>query len=137
MCSVNFEALVSLTLTSIEKLSEFDDETTELIFSTTCGRTFRMFHKQDCCERVYLEDVCGDLNNLLGAPVQQAECVKQEYVNPSENTPGYDLMGWHDASLTWTFYKIATIKGSVTLRWYGASNGYYSEGVDFKEISHA
>jgi hypothetical protein len=99
---------------------------TEIVFTTTCGRTFHMFHSQDYSEAVYVESVVGDLQDLVGSPILLAE-----ESTSGENPPGVQ-MELQD-SFTWTFYKLATAKGYVDIRWYGESNGYYSESVDFTE----
>jgi len=80
---------------------------------------FAMYHDQDCCEDVDLYDVVGDLEDLVGSPILMAEEVIDQThpLNPAAR------------HFTWTFYRFATIKGHVLLRWYGESNGYYSERV--------
>jgi hypothetical protein len=97
----------------------------ELVFITESGRTFRFHHWQDCCESVSIEDIVGDLSDLVGSPIIEAEEVSSENEPPLSDNP---------ESFTWTFYKFATRKGYVTVRWYGESNGYYSEGVNFEEV---
>lgn len=73
-------------------------------------------------------DIVGDLDDLIDTPILLAEEVTNERcVNP----PGAKIPDNQD-SFTWTFYKLATIKGYVTISWYGESNGYYNESVSFK-----
>jgi len=91
-------------------------------FTTRDGGTFAMYHQQDCCEHVALEEVIGDLHGtLVGAVVVKAECVENADAEPIGSP---DL---HE----WTFYHLRTARGDVTLRWYGTSNGYYSVDVGF------
>jgi len=115
-----FDQLKGRILYCVEQI-----EREELRFYLTESNYVRMYHLQDCCESVYIEDICGDLNDLVGAPLLEAEEVV-----------GYtaDRLGDYDESHTWTFYKFATRKGSVTIRWYGTSNGYYSESVDIEVV---
>jgi len=111
----NFEDLKGKVLASIERV---DNE--ELIFTCTNGTKYKMYHEQDCCENVEIEDINGDLDDLLNSEILVAD----EKTNDGETNWG---------SETWTFYTIRTQKGSVDIRWHGESNGYYSESVDFAE----
>jgi hypothetical protein len=73
-------------------------------------------------------DIAGNLNDLIGSPLLMAEEVSSERdVNPK----GVTVPDFQD-SFTWTFYKLATVKGYVTISWYGESNGYYNESVSFR-----
>ncbi len=122
---IDFSILKGLTITSIEDLEE-DSEL--VVFKTSEGRRFEMYHSQDCCERVSIEDVCGDVNDLLNSPILLAE------EETSDEDPIDVDKEYHDDLYCWTFYKLSTFKGDVTIRWYGESNGYYSVGVNFCEI---
>ena len=87
-----------------------------------------MNHSQDCCESVCVEDITGDIDDLIRHPLLLVQEVSDTFEDV-EHTNSED----DDSSRTWTFYKLATIKGCVTIRWFGTSNGYYSEDVDFTE----
>ena len=116
MSNYGVEQLVGLTLTKVQV-----NGAGEIIFETNCGRSFRMDHEQNCCEDVTLEDINGDVNDLIGEEILEA----REDTNSQVNEEG---------SLTWTFYTIKSRRGTVVIRWYGTSNGFYSEAVDVTEI---
>lgn len=117
MDSVKIDGVTFSSISGMEKGSE------QVLFTATDGREFVMWHDQDCCENVRLEDVIGDVADLMGSPVLSFECV----TNGDSEKPGEYSESW-----TWTFYKFQTAKGHVTLRWLGESNGYYSEAVNFR-----
>lgn len=122
---VAFDNLLGKTLTSVEVITE-DYNDHFIKFVTTEGETFVMYHEQDCCESVSIESIEGELSCLVGNPILLAEeATKSGKIDPEDD--------WND-SQTWTFYKLATIKGYVDIRWNGSSNGYYSETVDFVKL---
>jgi len=118
---VTFSDLVGQTLIAIEGA----DVGSRQITLRTAERSFRMFHYSECCERVDVSDVVGDMADLIGSPIVQAEEVSREATSEEAGA---------GESGTWTFYKLSTVKGSVTISWLGTSNGYYSERVDFEAL---
>lgn len=115
----SFEDLIGRTLYKVTA----DQEELTLYLSET--NYVRFYHQQDCCESVYIEDICGDLEDLVGVPLLVAE-----EVSNYDAEPKYE----EEESYTWTFYKFATRKGYVDVRWYGSSNGYYSESVSVEVV---
>ena len=114
MATLDIAPLLGRTFLKVEKI---DNECVR--FTADDGYTVELKHDQDCCESVYLEDVAGDLSDLAGATIVRAE----------ETTSEIETQKYGDIS-KWTFYNISSTKGSVTLRWYGTSNGYYSISVN-------
>lgn len=118
---MDFSVLAGKTLISIE--GGVGSES--IIFTTVEGEKFEMSHGQDCCESVEIESIEGDFDDLLNTPI----IIADEAVSENEVPDGFEEPGCD--SYTWTFYRLATIKGWVVIRWFGQSNGYYSESVSF------
>jgi len=131
-------------------LTEIKNDLDEIIFIVDDGIQYKMCHGKDCCEYVFIYDINGDLNDLIGTPILLAEEVSNEdfenaFASKSKKVEGSyfnkdDEGNYEPESYTWTFYKtwkfykLTTIKGYVDIRWYGSSNGYYSETVDFIQV---
>jgi hypothetical protein len=100
----------------ITDVSGFEKGSGSVVITFEDGSTFHMWHSQDCCETVDINDIEGD-TDLVGA-------IWQGYDERSEAGTENDY-----GSSTWTFYTIYTNRGYTWVRWLGESNGYYSEGV--------
>lgn len=97
----------------------------DIVFEMADGDQYRFWHSQDCCESVSVRQIDGDISDLIGNPLTMAE----------EVTDNEDRRNLEYAdSFTWPFYRLATVKGYVTITWLGESNGYYSESVEFSKI---
>lgn len=119
--------MIGKTFTGVFATRQRDNIPDKLLFGTREGEYFEFFHEQVCCEDVRIEDIEGDLDDLKDSPILMAEIVskptfEREFEKRAEESCEYE-------SYSWTFYKFATIKGTVVVRWFGSSNGCYSEAV--------
>lgn len=119
----SFEDLQGRILCKVVNLDDY-----ELRFHLTEDHYVRMYHAQDCCESVSIEDIVGDLDDLVGTPL-----LLVEEVSNYDGESKYEDDEWSESE-TWTYYRFRTMKGSVDIRWYGTSNGYYSESVDIEIV---
>ncbi|WP_373262147.1 DUF7448 domain-containing protein [Hungatella hathewayi] len=122
---MDIQILLGKTMLHIEKIGDV-----ELYFSCSDGTRYRMFSDENGNGndiKVYIEDIGGELESLIGNPIIMAEMVTNKDDLPAQ---GYD----DKERYLWTYYKLATIKGYVTIRWFGTSNGYYCEKAEFEQI---
>jgi len=110
-----FKDIIGKTISKI--FIDSNREKIKFIFDNS--ETWLMYHSQDCCESVTIESIVGDLEDITDSPLLQAVAISYVPEKPDND------------SETWTFYRFSTIKGTITIRWFGQSNGYYSESVSF------
>lgn len=122
----DIDVLIGKTMVEVERCGSDDQVGECIIFKCDDGTEYSMFHSQGCCENVYLEDVNGNLDDLVGSPITAAE----QSTNHNNDELPESEREWPPESYTWTFYHLRTAKGSVDIRWFGSSNGWYGETAD-------
>lgn len=98
----------------------------QMVFLCSDGNKYTLTYYQDCCACCCVESIQGDLSDIIGQKLLDArEVTSHDHL---DGTPE------DSESFTWTFYTLMTRKGRVTIRWYGSSNGYYSESATFEKV---
>lgn len=110
--------LLGFTLSAVER--DEDDEV--ITFTRTDGVQVKMYHEQECCEHVWVEEIHGDLQALVGYPLTTAEVYTRD---GGESEDGDDRM--------FTFYRIGNERHLATIRWCGESH-HYSIGVTVEVV---
>ena len=77
----NLSDLIGKTLTKIDISGNKETMT----FHTRGGKEYRFYHNQDCCESVTMDNICGNIEDLIGSPILRAE----KSTNTEENPPNY------------------------------------------------
>ena len=117
-------------------IKEIDVQEDLILFHCKDGAVFKMYHQQSCCESVTIDDICGDINDLIDSVVLKAEEICNAEPESQHEIDATNSAKEDYNTCTWTFYKFATRKGYVDIKWFGESNGYYSESVDFERIDN-
>lgn len=117
-----FEELIGKTLTAIKVDEKY---AAWILFVVSEDEKYLLHNDEADCNdvQVTIDDINGDINDLVGSPLTMAESVSNEAFEKTQDAEG-----------TWTFYRFATIKGYVDIRWFGTSNGYYSETVTLERL---
>ena len=151
MSTTEIHQLMGKTIIEINVMGYGKRDLDEIEFTLDTGVIIAMLHHNDCCEQGAREEGEGDFRDLLNSPIVVAEETTNSNGEWDDNAYSKELQLGHllkgtiesisdadlevDESTTWTFYKLDTVKGGVTLRWFGTSNGYYSESISVEEVN--
>ena len=102
----------------------------KLTFVCDDGEKYSMEYFGECCASCSIEDIAGDTADLIGTIVRAEDPSSLDNFNENDEAKAAHG-GYEPDSFTWTFFIVGTTKGTVTIRWYGSSNGYYSESPNF------
>lgn len=119
--NIDFNELVGKTLTKVEISPDRD----EANFYCNDGTRYKMYHTQGVCETVVINDISGNIEDLLESPILNAikrVDVRKQIVDEYNN-------------FLLIFFKLVTAKGQVVIRWYSEADGYSPYDVDFVMVN--
>lgn len=88
---------------------------------TTDKGVFCMFHSEDCCENVWLEEGLDEIHGLIGKTILSFE--ERSYTQSEPDEDEY-YSSWH-------LYTVTHTGGYLDLCWRGHGKVYYSHSVRF------
>ena len=116
----DFYELIGKTITQIEQCTS-----ERIVFHINDGTAYESVHLRCCCESVGVHHIEGNIDEVIGLLVVEAEETQD-----NDNKPDELADSW-----TWTHQRIKTVRGEVTFHWLGESNGYYGETPYF-QLTH-
>ncbi len=110
----DFSTLIGKTFSRLEIIK---DEAPALFIATQCGQLYGMSDLQQANTIVQIKNSEEELSELIGAKILEAGKTRN---NESDA----------DVSITWTYFKLLTDKGYVTITWRGefSSNDRFANG---------
>lgn len=121
----NFEYLKGKTITEMSigvfESSSNDNEYVSFIANDSDFEyEYILYHDANVTNSVCIEDITGNIIDILDSIILLAESSFSEKINKGDTTTwGGDIL----ASERWTYYRLNTSIGSVTIKWHG--NGTY------------
>lgn len=106
---VEIEDFVGLTFTKVDADGTF----------YTAEKKYDMYHSQDCCERVVLDETVGNINDITDEVITDAFTTDD---GAEDDDRSYEYVEY-------TNFHVVSAKGTVVFRWIGSGNGYYGTGV--------
>jgi len=116
--------MIGETLTHID----IDAGKNEILLTTNRGVRIKIYHAQDCCESVVIHDTQGNWHDLVGKVIIEAGLAEDCKSPPPKDAEYVE-------SHTWTTIKLSVDDATVISRWFGESNGYYSESVSIENVT--
>lgn len=120
---IDDDNIIEMVGETIVKVVNINDDHLYLYLEN--GDYYMFFHKDDddCHGDVRIKSIQGSLRNILNSPLTVAK-TSYSCGYTDDNDVDNFLPDWKQETYTWTFYKFATDKGSITVRWFGTSSDY-------------